>query len=318
MGYYIDDVEYYLPKKIIDNNFLSTECGIDPSFLENKIGIQTRHIADIKESTSDMAVKSASKLLTRNSCDIDLLLLCTQNPDYKLPTTACVVHKKLKLSDKCIAFDINLGCSGFVYALPIAGNFIEMSTVKNALLIMVDQYSKYIDYKDKNIAALFGDASSSILLKKCNKGLGVIDFDLRTDGEGFRSLIMYNSGVVADEDKGKYIHMEGREIFKFTINRIPQAIFDVLDRNNLNKRDIKYFILHQANKYILDEIKKKMDIEDQNFIIDMAGCGNTVSSTIPIAYKNLLNSGKVKSGDKIIFCGFGVGLSWGTVLYKTI
>jgi len=318
MGYYIHDLEYYLPERVIDNNFLSTECGIDSSFLENKVGIQKRHVAGINESTSEMAFNAASKLLARNNCEIDLLLLCTQNPDYRLPTTACIVHKKLNLSDRCIAFDINLGCSGFVYALPIAGNFIDLGTAKNALLIMVDQYSKAIDYKDKNTAALFGDASSAILLKKCDDGLGVIDFDLRTDGSGFKSLIMYNSGVVIDEDKNKFIYMDGRDIFKFTINKVPQSISAILERNNLHKKDIKYFILHQANKYILDEIKKKMEVEDEQFVIDMALYGNTVSSTIPIAYKNLLDSGKIKPGDKVVFCGFGVGLSWGAIIYKSL
>jgi 3-oxoacyl-[acyl-carrier-protein] synthase-3 len=228
MNYYIKAIEYYLPEHVITNDYLAKECDIDRDFLSNKIGIIERRIAGEKESGSDMAYNSAEALITKhhiNRKNIDLLLLCTQNPDYNLPTTACIVQHKLKLPTKCIAFDVNLGCSGFIYSLIIAGNFIKTGNIKTALLIMVDQYSKIIDYKDKNTASLFGDASSSILLERMNEeDYGIIDYELGTDGSGAMNLVAYNSGLVKSEEHSNYLYMDGREIFKFSINIVPQSV----------------------------------------------------------------------------------------------
>lgn len=321
MNYYIKQIEYYLPERIIDNDYLSKECGIDAQFLENKVGIKKRHIASEKETTSDMAFKSASILFSDNKINkenIDLLLLCTQNPDFTLPTSACIVQYKLALKNSCLAFDINLGCSGFIYSLVIAGNFIKTGMIKNALIIMADQYSKAIDYKDKNSASIFGDAASSALLTVCDDNYGVIDAVFGTDGSNADKLIVPNSGVDKNSEKSNFLFMDGREIFKFSITIVPQSVNEILLRNNLSIKDIKYFVFHQANKYMLIEIQKKLNIEDSQMVIDMEDYGNTVSSTIPIAYKNLCSKNKLSQDDLIIFSGFGVGLSWGTILYRYI
>lgn len=318
-NYHIGEIEYYLPRNIISNKFLNQECGISSLFLEQKIGIKERRKADANQSTSDLGCKAAEALFIRKKVrrdDIDLLLVCTQNPDYRLPTTACIIQDKMGLKKSCVAFDINLGCSGFVYSVVIAGNFIKTGMIKHALLIMADQYSKIIDYKDKNTASLFGDASSAILLSPCEDGFGVIDANLGTDGSGAENLILYNSGIVRNDGKNQYLHMDGKEIFKFSITEIPNSINKLLFKNNLKIKDIKFFIFHQANKYILTELQKTLQISSDQMIIDMEFYGNTVSSTVPIAYKNLLNKKKLKKDDLLIFCGFGVGLSWGTILYK--
>jgi 3-oxoacyl-[acyl-carrier-protein] synthase-3 len=321
MNYSIKYIEYYLPEKIIDNNYLSKVSGIDSGFLEEKVGIKKRHIASVDETTSDMAAKSAMKLISENNVEkanIDLLLLCTQNPDFTLPTTACIVQHKLGLKNSCLAFDINLGCSGFVYSLVIAGNFINTGMLNNCLIIMADQYSKSIDYKDKNTASIFGDAASSAFLTACDNNYGVIDCAFGTDGSNADKLIVHNSGVDKNAGKSNYLFMDGREIFKFSITIVPQSVNDILCRNNLSVKDIKYFIFHQANKYMLEEIQKKLEITDSQMVVDMEDFGNTVSSTIPIAYKNLFSKNKLFKGDLIILSGFGVGLSWGTILYRYI
>ena len=311
-------VEYFLPEKIISNEYLHEVCGIDADFLANKIGIKKRHIAAKNESVSDMAVKAGELLFQKNNIkreDIDLLLVCTQHPDYKLPTTACIVQDSLKLSVSCAAFDINLGCSGFVYSLGIAGNFIKTNQMKNALIIMADAYSKSIDYMDKNTASLFGDAAAAILLTSADKNSGIQDIVYGTDGSNFDKLIIYNSGTIKDAEKSDYIYMNGREIFKFSTKVVPASIDELLKKKQLKKSDIKYFIFHQANQYMLSEIKKRMELSDEQTVIDMEDYGNTVSSTIPIVYKNLLANKKLNTGDKIVFCGFGVGLSWASCLY---
>ena len=319
MNYFINKIEYYLPEKIIDNVFLESECGIERGFLENKIGIKFRHLAEKNESVSDMSFKAAKKLIDVNNIDaesIDLLLVCTQNPDYKLPTTACIVQDKLKLKTSCIAFDVNLGCSGFVYSVIIAGNFIKSNLIKNALIIMADQYSKIINYKDRNTAPLFGDAASAILISESNEKNGVIDVDFGTDGSGAENLIAYNSGVVRDDNKSSFLYMNGREVLKFSITAVPESIAKILERNKLTTKDVKYFVLHQANKYLLQEISKALGVADEQMIIDLENYGNTVSSTIPIALKNLVDKNCLQKGDLIILSGFGVGFSWGTILYE--
>jgi 3-oxoacyl-[acyl-carrier-protein] synthase-3 len=311
-------LEYYLPGKIITNQYLQEYCGIDAEFLESKIGIKIRHIAADDEYVSDLASKAGNLLFGRNGInkgDIDLLLLCTQHGDYKLPTTACIVQNKLGLPNSCAAFDINLGCSGFVYALGIAGNFIKTGQMKNALVITADTYSKSIDYADKNTASLFGDAGTAILLAASENESNIQDIVYGTDGANYDKLIVYNSGTVKDENKSNFLYMNGREIFKFSTRVVPLSVNELLERNQLQKQDIKYFIFHQANQYMLGEIKKRMKLTDEQMIIDMEQYGNTVSSTIPIAYKNLYLAGKVYEGDRIVFCGFGVGLSWASCLY---
>ena len=315
----IEKLEYYLPSKIITNKYLNEVCGIDAEFLETKIGIKKRHIAEQEETISDMSVKAGELLFERNDVkkeDIELLLLCTQHADYKLPTTACVVQDRLGLPTSCAVFDINLGCSGFVYSLGIAGNFIKTGQMKNALVIMADQYSKSIDYNDKNTASLFGDAATAILLSASDKNNGIIDITYGTDGSNYDKLIIYNSGIKKDAEKPSCLYMNGREIFKFSTRVVPNSIYQLLERNNLQKSDIKYFIFHQANQYMLNEIKNRLELTDEQMIIDMEDYGNTVSSTIPIAYKNLLSNNKLQQGDKIVFCGFGVGLSWASCLYE--
>lgn len=319
MNYKISAVEFYLPGKVISNEFLSETAGIDPKFLEEKVGIKNRHIAGDDETTSDMAVKAANILFENYNIkpeEIDLLLVCTQNPDYRLPTTACIVQSRLGLKTSCIAFDINLGCSGFIYSMIIAGNFIKTGMIRSALLIMADEYSKIIDYKDKNTASIFGDAASSVLLESCNEYSGMIDSVFGSDGSNFDKLIAYNSGIKKEPEKSSAIFMDGREIFKFSIQVVPESVRDILLKNDLGVSDIRYFIFHQANKYMLSEIQKILYLTDEQMVIDMENYGNTISSSIPIAYKNIIKRGKLKNGDKIIFCGFGVGLSWGTILYN--
>jgi 3-oxoacyl-[acyl-carrier-protein] synthase-3 len=183
---------------------------------------------------------------------------------------------------------------------------------------MADQYSKAIDYKDKNTASIFGDAASSAFLTTCDNNYGVIDCVFGTDGSNADKLIVYNSGVDKNAGKANFLFMDGREIFKFSITIVPQSVNDILCRNNLSVKNIKYFIFHQANKYMLEEIQKKLDITDSQMVVDMEDFGNTVSSTIPIAFKNLSTKNKLCKGDLIIFSGFGVGLSWGTILYRYI
>ncbi len=321
MSFKISAIEYYLPETIIDNEFLVSSCGIDKKFIEEKVGILQRRIAAPDEPTSQLATKATQRLIDNNQIDInsiDLLLLCTQNPDYKLPTTACLVQDNLGINKSCIAFDVNLGCSGFVYCMPIAGNFLRTGMAKKAIIIMADEYSKIIDYKNKNTAPIFGDAATAILLEQCDEDYGFVDGNFGTDGSGWEKLIVYNSGVVSDTAKDNFVYMDGLEIFKFAVKVIPTTIKELLVKNNLKVEDIKHFIFHQANTYIIKELQKRLKLTDSQVIIDMARYGNTIQSTVPIALKNLIDTDTLKKGDMLIFSGYGVGLSWGNIIYKYI
>jgi 3-oxoacyl-[acyl-carrier-protein] synthase III len=321
VNYGIRDIEYYLPEKVVSNEYLQHECGIDSDFLNNKVGIAERRVTGENEPTSEIAFKAAEKLLQKNEIDrssIGLLMLCTQNPDYRLPTTACILQHKLKLPISTIAFDINLGCSGFTYGMSIAGNFIRTGIVRNALIIMADEYSKIINYKDKNTAALFGDAASAILLTSCEPHFGVVDQNYGTDGSGAEHLILYNSGTAKDPTKGPWLFMNGRKIIEFSMGVVMKSVVEILKKNRLKVTDVDYFIFHQANQFMLHKIQKELKIPPESMVIDMKFIGNTVSSTIPIAMRNLMEKKALKRGDMILMCGFGVGLSWGNVLYRCI
>lgn len=320
MNITISDIESYLPERVISNNELTEKFGFDKDFLDNKIGILERRISAENETTSDLAYNAAKKLFDSGKYqtqDIDLVLLCTQNPDYKLPTTACLVQTRLGIPTTSLAFDLNLGCSGFIYSLVVASSMIETGVVTKALVIMADQYSKIIDYTDKNTASLFGDGAAACILEKGTKeGYGILGYDFGSDGKGAQNLIANNSGGFKDAEKNDFLYMNGREILKFSMLVVPKSIENVLKKQNLQISDISHFIFHQANAYMLKEIQKRLEIPDEKMVIEMKMTGNTVSATIPLALKKLREDNKIKSGDLLVFCGFGVGLSWGSIIYK--
>jgi 3-oxoacyl-[acyl-carrier-protein] synthase III len=315
----VSKLAYYLPSRVITNDYLSEKCGVDRQFLEEKVGIKERHVAAPDETTSGMAVQACRALLKDANMDsqaIDLLILCTQNPDYRLPTTACLVHRELGLGKGCAAFDINLGCSGFVYGLGVADAMVKSARSSLALVVMADQYSKLIDYRDRSTAALFGDAASAALLQPAvQDDVGILDVDLGTDGQGAVHLIAPNTGVAHEPGREAHLCMNGREILRFSMFVVPTSVERLLARNRLGVEDIDYFIFHQANRFILMELQKRLKIPPKKMIVDMESVGNTVSSTIPIAWKHLWDSGRLVPGTRLVLSGFGVGLSWGTILY---
>ncbi|WCT13161.1 3-oxoacyl-ACP synthase III family protein [Mucilaginibacter jinjuensis] len=328
---YIKYIEYYLPDAILDNNTLNEEF---PSWSADKIsaktGIYQRHIAAPDEFASDMAIKVAEKLIVNNNIDrseIDFILLCTQSPDYFLPTTACIVQNKLNIPSSAGALDFNLGCSGYVYGLALAKGLIVSNIAKNVLLITSEVYSKFIHEKDKSNRTIFGDGASATLIS--NSGLCEIgEFDLGTDGSGANNLIV-KEGATRYPERGNTetidsfgnvhapacLYMNGPEIFTFTSRAVPELINNTLNKNNLSLAKIDLHIFHQANQFMLEHLMKKIGIDRDRFFIYLKECGNTVSSTIPIALKNAIE-GKIKKGDNVLLAGFGVGYSWGaTILF---
>ena len=331
MGSRIARIEKYLPDKILTNEKLAAEFGRwKPEKIEAKLGIRERHIAGENETAADMAFLAAQQILEHYDRDkIDMLLLCTQSPDYFLPTTACVLQDRLNLRREMGAFDFNLGCSGFVYGLAMAKSFINSRIAESILLLTSETYSKYINHNDLANRTVFGDGAAATIVEISPKEQ-ILQFVLGTDGRGKTNLIVPNGcarnaykpdAVEISNDAGDVysdnnLFMNGPEIFNFTIDVIPTAVEQCLVKNNMKLEEIDYFIFHQANKYMIDYLRKFLGIPKEKFYSEILHTGNTVSSTIPIGYADAMEKGIIKKGHKVMLCGFGVGYSWGTVIVE--
>lgn len=334
MGVKIQKTAYYLPEKVLNSEKLQELFpDFDINKVENKIGIKSRHISSETQTSIDLAYEASLKVLENsNISEIDFVILCTQTPDYILPTGACILQNRLGLSSSTGALDFNLGCSGYVYGLAICKGLLTAGIATKILFVTSDTYTKYIHENDKGNRSIFGDGATATIISdnKENKENKIGQFVLGTDGSGYDKLIIKNgAGKNKFEqtpemkyygDGNQYndncIYMNGPEIFNFTINNIPKLISDILIKNQLKKEDIDYFIFHQANKFMLDYLRRKVGIPSDKFHLNLKTTGNTVSSTIPIAIVQALNNGNIKKGDKVLLAGFGVGLSWGATIIE--
>lgn len=330
MNAYIKSISYYLPEKIVTNDELVKDFPEwNAEKVSSKTGIMQRHVAAPDETAGDMAVLAANQLFEEYQIspkEIDFLLLCTQSPDYFLPTTACILQSRLGIPTTAGALDYNLGCSGFVYGLALAKGLIVSGIAKNVLLLTAETYNKYIHSTDKGNRSLFGDAAAATLIS--TEGFAEIrEFALGTNGTGAENLIV-KTGASREHstrnDLGKdeggsiqsadYLYMNGTEIFNFTLEAIPPLMQQVLEKNGVNKDKIDMFVFHQANKFMLNTIRKVCAIPQDKFYVNMENTGNTVSSTVPIALKDAQRDGIVKEGMQVMIAGFGVGYSWGSCL----
>lgn len=300
----IKAISYYLPEKVLTNEELSElfpEWSVDK--ISGKVGIGRRHIASDDETAGDMAFAAANALFSENpdisKSDVDFVLLCTQSPDYVLPSTACILQHKLGLPTSCGALDFDLGCSGYEYGLAMAASFVQSGLASNVLLLTSETYSKYLDESDKGNRTIFGDGATATLVS--TSGFGKIGrFVLGTDGSGAEKLI---------KKPGSGLFMDGQAIFDFSSEIVPEMVETTISRNNLTKDDIKLFVFHQANKYMINYLRKLLEIEKERFFIHLEDVGNTVSSTIPIALCEAQKQGLLHG--PVLLAGFGVGLSWG-------
>lgn len=332
---YLNFSTFYVPKGKVSNNDLSErfpEWSIHK--IGEKTGISNRHITSKNEFASDLAIESAKKLFEKeniNKDDIDYLIYCTQSPDYFLPTTACILQNQLGLPKNIGAIDINQGCSGYIYGLSLAKGLVQSKIAKNVLFITSETYSKFIHPKDKKNLSIFGDGATSTIISGNKIGFQIGKFIFGTDGSGFEDLIVRN-GAIRNEitkenniepdsygniDSPNHLYMNGQNIFKFVNTVTPSFIQRVLEENSLKKEEISLFIFHQANKFMLEHLRKKLKIDEEKFIIDLDNYGNTVSSTIPIALNPFFRKTN-KDIDYVLLYGFGVGLSMGSVVLKKV
>jgi 3-oxoacyl-[acyl-carrier-protein] synthase III len=318
-------IEYHLPEQVLSNDQLAREFpDFSSAKIEAKTGIRERRIASPDECASDLAVAAAHRLFQGGLAPtaVDFLLFCTQSPDYLLPTTACLLQHRLDIPTTAGALDFNLGCSGYVYGLSLAKGLIESGQARNVLLLTGDTYSKYLGPADRGVRTIFGDGASATWIAAAPTAspipaIGPVIFG--TDGTGECNLIVRGGGARYREPavpRDAQLFMNGGEIFTFTLRAVPGAVQQMLDRAQLGIDDVDRFVFHQANQYMLEHLRQKLGISAEKFIIEMRDCGNTVSSTIPIALKRALLDGRIRAGQRVMLVGFGVGYSWGALMLR--
>ena len=329
---YIKGISYYLPERVVTNEELLKEFpewSVDK--VAKKVGVNSRHLAAEDETAGDMAEKAARKLFEEynvSQSDIDFVMLCTQSPDYFLPSTACILQHKLGIPTTAGAFDYNLGCSGCVYGLAMAKGLIAAGIAKNVLVLTAETYSKYLHPSDKSNRSIFGDGAAACLVS--TEGFAEIgEFSLGTDGAGAENLIVKTgaarckqvTGNVSEDEDGHqryddYLYMNGSAIFNFTLEAVPAMMKDILTKNNMTPDDVEYYVFHQANKFMLNTIRKVCVLPKDKFYVNLEETGNTVSSTVMIGLKQCIEAGTITQGMKVMVSGFGVGLSWGGTILK--
>jgi 3-oxoacyl-[acyl-carrier-protein] synthase-3 len=329
--------DFYLPSHIVSNETVARGSEEwTPEKIFDKTGVQQRHIASAEECSSDLAVRACEKLFASAPCrpeDIDFILLCTQSPDYFLPTTACLLQHRLGIPSTAGALDFNLGCSGYVYGLGLAKGLIETGQARRILLVTAETYSKFINEGDRSVRSIFGDAAAATLVtgvESDSPGEFIGPFVYGTDGSGAENLIVPVGGMrtrtvietepVSDrfgnKRTSKDLYMNGAEIFTFTLRSVPRAVQTLMEKAHCSLDDVDVVVFHQANKYMLDHLRKKMCISEEKFVIALSDSGNTVSATIPIALTEAARKGRLKNGDRVLLVGFGVGYSWGAALIQ--
>ena len=328
---YLRALTYYTPENELNNETLQEQMPqYEISKIAKGVGVSVRHIADENTTAGDMAVEASKKLFKENGIspdEIDFIIFSTQSPDHFLPPTACIIQNKLGIPTTTGAFDYDLGCSGYVYGLAIAKSLVDSGLAKNVLLLTGDTITKYM-HPDDNNRVLFGEAASASVIS--NEGFAKIgEFEKGTDGSGADCLIVKNraarhlelTGMTETDSEGNlrrddFFYMNGTSVFNFTIDRVPLLVQETCKINKCEPSDINYYVFHQANKFMLNTLRKICLIPKEKFFVDLENTGNTTSSTVPIGLKESIDKGIIKSGDKVLLAGFGVGLSWaGTVLY---
>jgi 3-oxoacyl-[acyl-carrier-protein] synthase III len=335
MKAYIDDIEYFVPSNELSNKDLSS---INPDWdlerIYEKTGISNRYVASENQTATDLAVEAGKKLLEKKphlTNAIDYLILCTQSSDYYLPSSSCLIQERLGLNQNIGAIDVNQGCSGYVYSLGLAKGLIETNQASNVLIFTADTYSKYINDRDKSVKTLFGDAAVCTLISGGADKVSITNPVYGTNGKGAQHLIVPDGGSRNTISNKSYyekkdesnnvrnrtnLFMNGKEIFTFTLSTIPSVFNKILEKEKLILDDIDVVIFHQANKFMLDGLQRKLKIPEEKIHRSYQKFGNTVSSTIPIGLKMEMLKNNNSSTKKVaLLLGFGVGLSWaGTIV----
>jgi 3-oxoacyl-[acyl-carrier-protein] synthase-3 len=318
----IAGIGYFVPKKVLSNEDIEKMVDTSDEWITTRTGIKERRMASSDETTADLAVKAAKSALKDAKMaaeDIDLIIVATMTPDHFMPSTATIVQHKLK-AKKAAAFDVAAACSGFVYAMTVAHQFIANGFYKNALIIGAETVTKFIDFTDRNTCVLFGDGAGAVVLKSCKAGSGILGSYIKSDGKNFITIPAGGSKQPCSKETLKnrqhYIKMDGLEVFKFGVKVVPDAVRHLLKKCKLKIDDVDNIIFHQANVRIVDAVCAKLKIDKEKSFVNLHKYGNTSAASIPIALCEAIKKKAVKKGDTIVLVGFGAGMTWGATALK--
>ncbi len=321
----ISGVGHFCPEKKLTNKDIEQMVDTNDEWITVRTGIKERSILDQDKGTSYMAVKAARMIFDHSHVspdEIELIILATITPDLLVPSAASIVQKELG-ANHCWGFDLNGGCTGFIYALATAAQFIETGKYKNALVIGADKMSSIINYEDRNTCVIFGDAAGAVLLEQSrNEDHGIIDFDLHLDGIGVEYLNVLGGGslhpasIDTVQKKMHYVFQDGKTVFKYAVKGMCSVSEEVLKRNGLSGKDLNFLIPHQANYRIIDAVAKKLGLSAEQVIINIEKYGNTTAATIPLAMSEAHEQRKFHKDDWVLLTAFGAGFTWGSVLMK--
>ncbi|MCT2535643.1 ketoacyl-ACP synthase III [Aquibacillus koreensis] len=299
---------HYVPEKIVTNADLEKIVDTNDEWIRTRTGIEERRIADETMNTSDMAYFASVRALEDaniNAEDLDMILVATITPDTSFPSVACMLQDRLG-ARKVAAMDLSAACSGFMYGVITAKQFIETGAYKNVLVVGVEKLSKITDWNDRNTCVLFGDGAGAAVIAPVSEGKGILSFELGADGNGGKYLLQ-------EKD---YISMNGREVFKFAVRQMPESSVNVVEKAGYNKEDVDYLIPHQANIRIMEAARERLGIAEDKMATSVRKYGNTSAASIPIALSEDVKSGKIKDNDLVVLVGFGGGLTWGAVALR--
>jgi 3-oxoacyl-[acyl-carrier-protein] synthase-3 len=314
----------YVPEKVLTNSDLEKMVDTNDEWIVSRTGIRERRIAAPEEASSDLSVKAAEKALKSagvSAEEIDLIIVTTVTPDMNFPATACLVQEKLG-AKKAGTFDLSAACTGFIYGVSTAAQFIATGVYNHILVVGVECLSRIMDWTDRNTCVLFGDGAGAAVLGPVEEGYGFQSFVLGGDGSGGELLKLPAGGsrLPATEETVKarqhYIYMAGREVFKFAVRVMGSATEEALAKAGLTKEDIDFLVPHQANIRIIDSAVKRLGLTEDKVIVNLDRYGNMSSASIPVALDEAIQAGKIEKGDTVVLCGFGGGLTWGATVIK--
>jgi len=313
----------YVPEKILTNQDLEKMVDTSDEWITSRTGIKKRHIVNENETTADIGYLAAKKALEDANLapeELDLIIVATVTPDMMFPATACLIQEKLG-ADRVAAFDLEAGCSGFVFGLTVAAQFIQSGLYKNILVIGAETLSKITDWEDRSTCVLFGDGAGAAVLQPTAKG-GLLAFELGADGTGGKSLYLPAGGSlkpssqVTVAEKEHYIRMEGNQVFKFAVKTMGQASIDVIEKAGLKPEDVDLFIPHQANSRIINAAANRLNLSEDKVFVNLPEYGNTSSASVPIALVEAREEGLINNGDIVVLVAFGAGLTWASTVIE--
>jgi 3-oxoacyl-[acyl-carrier-protein] synthase-3 len=310
----------YLPEKALTNEDLARMVDTTDQWITERTGIKKRHIAADGETTSDLAA-AASRIALKNAGmgpeEIDLIIVATATPDYTFPATATVVQNKLGIT-RGAAFDVQAVCSGFVYAIAVADNFLARGQFQRALVIGAETFSRILDWSDRSTCVLFGDGAGAVVLERQDKamahGKGVKGVHLRSDGR-YKDLLYVDGGPSTTQTVG-HLKMVGNQVFKHAVSKISESVKAAAEQAGIQVSEIDWFVPHQANQRILSAVAERLGLDDQKVISTVAEHGNTSAASVPLALATAMEDGRVKSGDLVLIEAIGGGLTWGSALIR--